>query len=237
MFNANKPDASELPSSGQLLKSTGIAAVIASVLLVTTVLPAEYGVDPTGAGSLLGLTEMGRIKMSLAEEAKAEAALAAAAETPAILIPDASIADSPAPLAEPMPATPAPASSATAPSSVQPSVPAAPAPPASTAASDESVFTLAPDDGFEIKLVMKKGAKANFLWFTDGAGVNYDTHGDGSGINYHGYAKGTNTPRLEGELVAAFDGNHGWFWRNRTDADVKITLRTSGDYSDVKQFE
>jgi len=237
MFNANKPDASELPSSRQLLKSTGIAAVIASVLLVTTVLPAEYGVDPTGVGSLLGLTEMGRIKMSLAEEAKAEEAADAAVEGQVPPLSGAPLGDGAAPLAEPVPAAPAPAPAATVPSSVQPAAPAATSPRVSTAASDESVFTLAPDAGFEIKLVMKKGAKANFLWFTDGPGVNYDTHGDGAGINYHGYAKGTNTPRLKGELVAAFDGSHGWFWRNRTDADVKITLRTSGDYSDVKQYD
>ena len=69
MFNAQKPDPSELPSTGRLLKSTGIAAAVAGALLVFVVLPAEYGVDPTGAGSLLGLTEMGRIKMQLAEEA------------------------------------------------------------------------------------------------------------------------------------------------------------------------
>ena len=41
----------------------------------------------------------------------------------------------------------------------------------------------------------------------------------------------------EGELVAAFDGSHGWFWRNRTDQDVKITLRTSGEYTEVKQYD
>ncbi len=60
---------------------------------------------------------------------------------------------------------------------------------------------------------------------------------DGAGISYHGYGKGTNTPRQEGELVAAFDGSHGWFWRNRTDRDVKITLRTSGEYTEVKQYD
>lgn len=233
MSNANKPDTSELPSNGQLLKSTGIAAVIASVLLVTTVLPAEYGVDPTGAGSLLGLTEMGRIKMSLAEEAKADAAALAPLAT---LAPDAVVPD-PSPMIEPVPAEPAPATIAPSVPSAKAAAPLSPDTQATTAASDESVFTLAPDDGFEIKLVMKKGGKATFLWFTDGPGVNYDTHGDGAGVNYHSYAKGTNTPRLEGELVAAFDGNHGWFWRNRTDADVKITLRTSGEYSDVKQFD
>ena len=104
-------------------------------------------------------------------------------------------------------------------------------------ASDESVFTLAPDQGFEIKLVMEKGAKAKFEWFTDGAGVNYDTHADGAGINYHGYGKGTDTARQEGELLAAFKGQHGWFWRNRTDKDVTITLRTRGDYTDIKEYD
>ena len=81
MYNANKPDASELPSTGKLLKSTGIAVVIASALLVTVVLPAEYGVDPTRIGSLLGLTEMGRIKRQLAAEAEAEVAVKAAGPT------------------------------------------------------------------------------------------------------------------------------------------------------------
>jgi poly(3-hydroxybutyrate) depolymerase len=87
MYNANKPDTSELPSTGKLLKSTGIAALIATVLLVTVVLPAEYGIDPTRIGSLLGLTEMGRIKMQLAAEAEAEeAGLAAAASAPAAAV-------------------------------------------------------------------------------------------------------------------------------------------------------
>ena len=34
-------------------------------------------------------------------------------------------------------------------------------------------------------------------------------------------------PEKAGELVAAFTGNHGWFWRNRTDAPVTVTLRTA----------
>ena len=79
MYNANKPTASELPSTGKLLKSTGIAAAIAAGLLVTVVMPAEYGIDPTRVGSVFGLTEMGRIKVSLAAEAAAAAEASAAA--------------------------------------------------------------------------------------------------------------------------------------------------------------
>jgi hypothetical protein len=70
MFNAQKPSLEELPSSAQLLRSTVIAAVSAVAILVTVVLPAEYGIDPTGAGRVLGLTEMGEIKRELAEEAE-----------------------------------------------------------------------------------------------------------------------------------------------------------------------
>ncbi|MBV1787189.1 hypothetical protein KQ940_03895 [Marinobacterium sp. D7] len=45
-----------LPSGKSLIKATIIALAIAGVLLVTTVLPAEYGVDPTGLGRSMGLT-------------------------------------------------------------------------------------------------------------------------------------------------------------------------------------
>jgi len=70
MHNSNVPKDIELPSSKQLIKSTIIALVTALVLLVTVVLPAEYGIDPTGVGQVLGLTEMGEIKNQLAIEAE-----------------------------------------------------------------------------------------------------------------------------------------------------------------------
>lgn len=43
------------PSSAQLVRATLGAAFAAAVLLVTVVLPAEYGIDPTGIGPMLGL--------------------------------------------------------------------------------------------------------------------------------------------------------------------------------------
>lgn len=203
MYNANKPDASELPSTGRLLKSTGIAVAVASALLVTVVLPAEYGVDPTRVGSLLGLTEMGRIKMQLAAEAEAEESAAPPAAAPA---PAASAAPTAAPATA---ATPA-------------------------ARTDETVLTLAPDEGAEIKLVMEEGASVRYVWSSSGGRINFDIHADRPGTPYHGYGKGS-SPREEGELVAAFTGSHGWFWRNRTGEPVTITLRTEGAYSEVKR--
>jgi hypothetical protein len=45
----------EVHSNKQLLRAVIIAAAIAAVVLVSAVLPAEFGIDPTGLGSRMGL--------------------------------------------------------------------------------------------------------------------------------------------------------------------------------------
>ena len=56
MLDANSP--SLAAPRRQLILGTVIALVVAGVLLATVILPAEFGVDPTGAGRLLGLSAM-----------------------------------------------------------------------------------------------------------------------------------------------------------------------------------
>lgn len=51
-------DPDGLPSSRSLIKASLIALAIAATLLVTAILPAEYGIDPTGLGGKLGLTAL-----------------------------------------------------------------------------------------------------------------------------------------------------------------------------------
>ena len=68
MNNKNISSDSELPSVTKLVKSTLLAIVLATIILLTCVLPSEYGIDPTGIGRTLGLTKMGEIKTSLAQE-------------------------------------------------------------------------------------------------------------------------------------------------------------------------
>ena len=70
MYNSDIPTRAELPTTRQLLRSTVIAIISAAAILVTVVLPAEYNIDPTGIGRVLGLAEMGEIKQQLAEEAE-----------------------------------------------------------------------------------------------------------------------------------------------------------------------
>ena len=250
MYNANKPAAEELPSSARLLRSTAIAIVAAAAILVTVVLPSEYGIDPTGAGRILGLTERGEIKTQLAEEAEADRLRAAEAAEPPAPAPQTAgaAAEPPAPQAEatapPSAAEPGPAVAESAPvrgegprealSAESPSEAAAEAAPAPETWRDEISITLSPGQGTEVKLVMEAGAEARFEWSANGGLLNYDTHGDGGGKSIS-YEKGRGVPGDEGVLVAAFDGNHGWFWRNRTDKDVTLTLRASGAYQEMKR--
>jgi hypothetical protein len=56
------------PSKKAIAKATGIALVVALVILFTAVLPAEYGIDPLKTGKLLHLTDLAK-----ATESKVEA--------------------------------------------------------------------------------------------------------------------------------------------------------------------
>ena len=47
-----------VPSNSDLLKAISIAFLIALVISISVVLPAEFGIDPTGIGSLLGVDKL-----------------------------------------------------------------------------------------------------------------------------------------------------------------------------------
>lgn len=244
-----------------LLRSTLKAGAVAAAILAVFYLPAEYGVDPTGIGGVLGLAEMGQIKQQLYAEADAEDSALAGAATPTGATADLAarldgIEAQVAAIAAVVGAGPAPASAPTVapvveaapvvPQAAPPPAPegvlspeaalasvsaAPPAPdaPATLAWRDEASVTLAPMEGIEIKLTMEEGQVARFAWSANGGVLNHDTHGDGGGQEVS-YEEGRAVPAQEGTLTAAFTGNHGWFWRNRTDAPVTLTLRTGGEY-------
>lgn len=224
MYNTDVPTRHELPSTAKLIRSTIIAAIVALLLLVTVVMPAEYALDPTGAGRLLGLMEMGEIKAQLEEEAAADEA----AEM--VAVQSASEEKAPEP-AEPVSGTAATPEPQVETKAEEP----APAPAAESEWQDEVRVVLTPGEGTEFKLTMDEGAVARFSWVSEGGPINYDTHGDGSGQSIS-YEKGRSVPEDEGELEAAFTGNHGWFFRNRNDNDITLVLRTGGDYGELKKM-
>src|SRR5829696_5390334 len=216
MYNTDMPVRAELPTSGQLLRSTVIAAGVAAALLVTVVLPSEYGIDPTGAGRALGLTEMGEIKKQLQEEAEADRAKDQAGQAPA-------------------PAAPAFEQRSSLLRTIFAQLVFGPAAAqGSPAKSQDFSLTLKPGEGGEVKMDMKTGAKVSYSWKVDGGTVNHDTHGEGAGGEV-AYSKGRGVSGDEGTITAAFDGNHGWFWRNRGTAPVTVKVSASGDFGALKR--
>lgn len=68
------PDTPPLPSVPQLVRAIGIATAVAAVILVVAVLPAEYGIDPTGIGTRVGLLRPLQSAIDMATPISAEAA-------------------------------------------------------------------------------------------------------------------------------------------------------------------
>lgn len=192
-----------LPTSAKLVKSTVISAAVAAGLLVTTVLPKTYGIDPTGIGKLLGI--------------KCNPQQQAITATPQ-KINDGSSNDFGLlgwilPVAYAQETTPKKATKGEE----------------KTSNSGSMTFSLKPNQAAEIKVTMQKGKTVTYNWKSNAGKANYDVHGDSKKIKYHRYSKGS-AKQKKGKLTASFDGKHGWFWRNRSGKLLTITLNVSGDY-------
>lgn len=203
------PMIGELPTTRQLNRATLAAAGVAAVLLATVVLPAEYGIDPTGIGRAIGLTEMG--------EAKREAA----SGTPEAAAPKAAAADTGDLTLD------APTASASA------------AAGAAGAEVGEATLTLQPNEGSEVKATMKAGEEITYEWATGGPKINFELHGEepnAAAGDYTSYEKGTSAG-AKGTFRAPFDGTHGWYWRNRSGAPITVTVKAKGKFEKFARVE
>jgi hypothetical protein len=168
----------------QLLRATVVAAVVALLLLIVAVLPAEYGYDPTGAGRLLGLNALHQ-----GDGGEEEIAL--------------------------------PSTDVTA---------------GATVVQYEGPFkvqgmslTLQPNEGAEIKALMRAGESFVFGWTSTGP-VSFDMHGEkvGAGDEFSSYWKDRQQSASNGRFIAPFDGTHGWWWKNSGADPVTITVKVGG---------
>lgn len=234
MYNSKAPNIDELPSSNQLLRSTLIATIIACLISITIVLPAEYGVDPTGIGSVFGLTEMGQVKVALQREAEAEQ-----------LLLDQLAAAEPAPVSMPAEAAveveieeSGSDENFAAVLELEPEMEPEIEPEQDLEPSSLQIraFQIDPDAAVEIKLEMSQGALASYKWISEGGAVNFDVHADNPSISYFNYSKGLGVTSDEGTIEAEFDGFHGWFWRNRGENTLTVTIEFEGDYQSVKEY-
>ena len=198
-----------VPTRRSLVKATLIAMVVAATILVVAVLPAEYGIDPTGVGSRLGLDALASTDIA----AKTEDSSAAAASAEA--------------------GVPEPATGAELDAVGQPAqeVEDSHVSKRSDAfRSDEMTVVLPPGKGVEVKAALQSGAGFVFQW-TASAPVAVDMQGERKGATDGAYTSYWIERSLEhgaGSFTAPFEGSHGWYWLNRSDAPITVKVQVTG---------
>jgi hypothetical protein len=214
MTNGTSIAAVEAPSRQQILKATGLAALIAAVIFFTVVMPAELGKDPLHTGAALGLMNLSKSP-------------SAAASSAAVTI-DASPA---APVLEAGAAGEAPIIKGTFVAQTN------------GYKIDSRELKLDPGEGMEIKYHMQKGAGMVYSWSANRS-VQYELHGEpdvkpaGAGEDYfESYDKDDAAGKKEshGTFTSPSTGIQGWFWDNESSGAVTIKLVTAGFYDYILQ--
>jgi hypothetical protein len=204
------PD-NQAPSGKRIARSVVVAIVVAAVLLVVAVLPAEYGIDPTGVGRLLGLTELSAGPTRTFE---VKDVLSGNETVREVEVPDFN---------EPVPLP-------------NPSVHQSEDRPIQTRT---LTITLPPEGETEIKTALRESKVVVYHWETDRGAIYCDLHGHdpeaGSDffVRYREDQEGSN---VTGSLVAPFAGEHGWYWLNYNEFPVVITLTVTGFFDDIIDY-
>jgi hypothetical protein len=95
---------------------------------------------------------------------------------------------------------------------------------------DVIVIELKSGSSLEYKFFLEEGASLTYHWKTDRGELYFDFHGDPKDQGkLKSYSRDTKS-LSSGNQVMPFDGSHGWFWRNKTEEDIEVTLKTSGRY-------
>lgn len=103
---------------------------------------------------------------------------------------------------------------------------------------DSMTVTIEPTKRIEVKLVMKKGQRADYDWMTTGGEVGYNLHAEvpnDPSVKAHTYQRGSSAAE-KGSIEAVFDGVHGWSWRNNGEKPVTVTVKASGQFSELKKM-
>ncbi|HQS95921.1 MAG: hypothetical protein B7Y31_02655 [Novosphingobium sp. 16-62-11] len=183
-------------SPATLAKATGGALLAAGAIVVLFVMPAEYGIDPTGVGQMTGIVGMAAGSETEATPAEAPAAgpVAIAVPTKASIIREGEMR------------------------------------------SDEMTLTLEPHSGQEVKAHMPVGGSYVFEWSTKGGPVKVDMHGEKANAaegEFTSYWEEKALTGGKGNFTAPFEGTHGWYFRNKGETPVTVTVKTTGFYKDL----
>lgn len=209
MAHPENPYASSPPSGRRLAMTVALAVVGAIVILVTIVMPAEYGRDPTGIGHLLGLDAMKHTSRTL----KIREVVGGNEHYREVEVPD--------------PRTPVPLPN-----------PAVAQLKTAAATTEQRRITLQPGQQTEIKALLDEAQVILYTWHAEGGPVYTDFHGHepDAGDAFVRYEETQASTDGHGSLVAPFSGEHGWFWLNISEQPVTITLQITGYPRGIKDY-
>jgi hypothetical protein len=208
--------AHDATGGGSSLKALVIAVVVAAVVFVTCVLPAEYGRDPTGIGRLLGLDAM---------HARAQQASGPSTVTLREVLGgneklyEVDVGDGRDPVPLPNPKV----------HQLETTPPK----------EETIVVKLDVDQKTEIKTKLQEGKMVLYSWQVEGGKVYVDYHGHDPSFGdkfFVRYSEQDGVTGASGSLVAPFTGEHGWYWLNVSETPVTITLKVSGYFDNTVNY-
>lgn len=87
--------------------------------------------------------------------------------------------------------------------------------------------------GLEYKFYLASGDAMRYGWSTKaGEMLFFDFHGEPQGDTtgyFESYTVST-AKSVRGSFTATFEGSHGWYWKNKGQTDISVTLQTEGNY-------
>jgi len=97
---------------------------------------------------------------------------------------------------------------------------------------DSITVTIPANSGKEYKFYLTKGAVLEYSWKTDSKELYFDFHGEPKGdtSGYFKSFKESTDNRSSGSLIAPFEGTIGWYWENKSQTPVNITVQARGSY-------
>jgi len=198
-------------TSSQIIKATVIALATSLILTVVAVLPAEYGKDYSGLGKALGFS-----RLYQSDDLSNETAVVTQTFKELTLNNVGSAPDIPKPIEG---NNPAPAKQY-------------------ESRKDNISITIPAGKGLEYKIAVLKYGQVKYAWKTNQGVLFLDMHGDvksseAKSVYFESYNV-ANSNNMAGSFLAPYEGKHGWYFKNKSNKDIKVTINLTGEYQLIK---
>ncbi|RTY87601.1 hypothetical protein [Flavobacterium sp. RSP15] len=200
----------QIVNKKQIIKAVIFALLLSVLILVSAVLPAEYGMDPIGTGKLFGFS-----KLYVPADADDGLATITGKTFPLIKMEKAG----------------------SGPEVKRPIEANNPAPEKQYAEREDTVEVIVPaGKGIEYKIYMLKYGKMKYEWTTNKGIVYFDFHGEvkqakeTNDVYFESYTLAYSN-NMVGTFYAPYEGKHGWFFRNNEKTAITVTIKLKGQYS------